>query len=147
VHGIRVAEQNGHDTIVVAKSRVWLGAVQLIVAESNDGAWGKRTAETQASILLEDVLLNCDDVWDAICGHLERGTLHNNSAACANNTALVSRGRGKTNAGELATAECEHTLGSERAAITGVGGTGGGRVDLGILVDAAGAVAGRIGNA
>ena len=89
VHGIRVAEQNGNNTIVITKSGVGLGAVQLIVTEGDDRAWGKGATETQASILLEDILLNSHDVRNAVSSHLEGGTLHDDRAAGTNDTALV----------------------------------------------------------
>ena len=146
MHGIGIAKQNGDDTIVITESGVGLGAVQLIVAESNDRAGRERAAESQAGILLEDILLHGHNVWDAVSSNLEGGTLHNNRAAGANNTALVCRGGGKTNAWQLATAEGEDALGCEGTAITSVSRPSGSRVDLGVLIDAAGAVAGRIGH-
>jgi hypothetical protein len=36
VHGIRVTQQDSHNTVIVAKGRIWLGAVQLIVTDGDD---------------------------------------------------------------------------------------------------------------
>jgi hypothetical protein len=71
VHGIRISKKNGHDAIVIAKRGVGLGAIQLIVAEGDNRARGKRAAEAQASILLENILLHSDNVGDAVGSHFE----------------------------------------------------------------------------
>jgi hypothetical protein len=89
VHGIGIAKQDGHNTIVIAKSRVWLGAVQLVIAEGNDRAGRKRAAESQASVLLENILLHGHDVRDAVSSHLEGGALNDDRAAGSDNTAFV----------------------------------------------------------